>query len=293
MVRAEGLLPPAIVIIGPVVDFRPPHSWFERRPLFGQRVLVTRPRHQAAEMIQKLEQLGATVFQLPVVEVCDPPAWGPVDAAIRSLNDYDWLVFTSVNGVQRFFHRLLEIGSDLRALGKIKLGAIGPGTAGALRQFNLKADVIPASFRSEELVAALKEKVKGQRILLARAERGRDILRQELGELATVNQVAVYSQADVVGDHPELLLALSRGEIGFVTLTSSNIARALLNTLDETAKMRIRNGTVKLASISPITSSTIRELGFPVAAEATEYTADGVIEALLRLKAHGRQSLGP
>jgi len=293
MVRAEGLIPPSIVIIGPVVDFRPLQSWFEGRPLFGQRVLVTRPRHQAAEMIHKLEGLGAIVFQLPVVEVRDPPDWGPVDAAIRTLTNYDWLVFTSVNGVQRFIQRVLELAFDLRALGHLKLAAIGPGTAGALRHFNLKADVVPGSFRSEELVAVLKEKVRGQRILLARADRGREVLREELAALAIVKQVAVYSQVDVIADHPEQLLTVSRGEIGFVTLTSSNIARAFLNALDETAKMRIHNGTVKLVSISPVTSGTIRELGFPVAVEATEYTADGVIEALLKWKAQGRQSLGP
>jgi uroporphyrinogen III methyltransferase / synthase len=285
MVRAEGLMPPAIVIIGPVVDFRPVQSWFERRPLFGQRVLVTRPRHQAAEMIHKLEQLGANVFQLPVVEVRDPPDWSPVDDAIRRLSEYDWLVFTSVNGVQRFIQRLLEVGFDLRALGKIKLAAIGPGTAGALRQFHLQPDVVPASFRSEDLVAALKDKVNGQRVLLARADRGREILREELAALAKVDQVAVYAQVDVISHHPELLLALSRGEIGYVTLTSSNIARAFFNALDETARQRVRNGSVKLVSISPVTSATIRELGFPVAAEATEYTAAGVIQALLKLKA--------
>jgi uroporphyrinogen III methyltransferase/synthase len=292
-VRAEGLIPPAIVVIGAVVDYRPLQSWFELRPLFGQRVVVTRPRHQADAMIRKLENLGATVFQLPVVEVRDPPDWGSVDAAINRLNDYEWLVFTSVNGVQRFVQRLLEIGFDLRALGQIQLGAIGPGTAAALRQFNLKADVVPDNFRSEELAAALKEKVKGQRILLARADRGRDILRQELETLANVEQIAVYSQVDVVRDHPEMLLAISRGEVAYVTLTSSNIARAFLNALDETAKMRIHHATVKLVSISPVTSGTIRELGFPVAAEAMEYTAEGVIQALLRLKSQERKSLGP
>ncbi|HLW66034.1 MAG TPA: uroporphyrinogen-III C-methyltransferase, partial [Gemmataceae bacterium] len=293
MVRAEGLIPPAIVIIGPVVDFRPVQSWFERRPLFGQRVLVTRPRDQAAEMIHKLELLGANVFQLPVVEVRDPPDWSPVDDAIRRLHEYDWLVFTSVNGVQRFIQRLLDNGFDLRAFGRIKLASIGPGTAGALRHFNLKADVVPASFRSEDLVGVLKDKVKGHRILLARADRGRELLREELAAIAKVDQVAVYSQVDVICDQPELLLMLSRGEIAYVTLTSSNIARAFLNVLDETARLRIHNGSAKLVSISPVTSATIRELSFPIAAEATEHTADGVIQALLKLTAQGRQSLGP
>src|SRR5262249_23456488 len=150
---------------------------------------------------------------------------------------------------------------------------------------NLKPDVVPPSFRSEELVTALKEKVNGQRLLLARANRGRELLRQELAAMAHVDEIAVYSQMEVVEEHPELLLALSRGEFGFVTLTSSNIARALFHALDETARKRIQNGTIRLVSISPVTSATIRELGFPVAAEAKEYTSAGVIQALLELNA--------
>src|SRR5205085_2025898 len=134
----------------PVVDLRPPRSWFESRPLYGKRVLVTRPRHQAGEMARRLELLGAITYVLPAVEVRDPPDWSPVDDAIGRLSAFDWLVFTSANGVRHFFRRLAERGRDLRALGHLKLAAIGPATAAALRALHLSADVVPASFRSEE-----------------------------------------------------------------------------------------------------------------------------------------------
>src|SRR5262245_57914999 len=246
MARDEGLMPPAMIMIGPVVNFRPPQSWFERRPLFGRRVLVTRPRHQAEEMVRRLEQLGAIAYVLPVVEVRDPADWQPVDDALARLSEYQWLVFTSANGVQRFFARLLDTGRDLRAVGSLRIAAIGPGTTAALKHWHLTPDVVPPSFRSEELAATLTPKVAGQRVLLARADRGRDVLRDELAKVASVEQLAVYSQVDAVEMDSQVMLALSRGEIGFVTLTSANIARALLRHLDETAKLRVRDGDVKL-----------------------------------------------
>lgn len=284
-VTAEGLTAPALILIGEVVRQRPERSWFESRPLFGRRVLVTRPRGQAAGLVRRLELLGAVPFVLPVVE-CRPPAnWDDVDRAIGRLAEIDWLVFTSANGVQSFFSRLREIGRDLRVLGTVKLAAIGPGTAEALHGFHLDADLVPAEHRSEALAAALKPLVTGKRVLLARADRGRDVLRQELAAVAEVEQVAVYSQVDAVDPGHEVFDLIRRGEIEFVTLTSANIARAFLNALDETGRVRIEQGTLKLVSISPVTSAAIRELGGRVAGEAEVYTMDGVVTALLRLAA--------
>jgi uroporphyrinogen III methyltransferase/synthase len=285
MVRDEGLMPPAIVMIGPVVSLRPPHSWFESRPLFGRRVLVTRPGRQSLAMMRRLEDLGAIPVLLPAVEIRDPADWAPVDEALAHLRNYDWLVFTSVNGVERFVRRLFETGRDLRAVGRLRLAAIGPSTAEALRDLHLNPDVVPATFRSEDLAQALKAQIAGTRVLLARADRGREVLQAELSSVARVDSIAVYSQVDAVEAQAKELLALSRGEIGFITLTSSNIARALLTRIDETARMRIRDGTVRLVSISPVTSAAVREQGFEVSAEARIYTMDGVIEALLGLAA--------
>jgi uroporphyrinogen III methyltransferase/synthase len=143
--------------------------------------------------------------------------------------------------------------------------------------------VIPSEYRSESLAAALKERVAGQRVLLARADRGRDLLRAELATVATVEQVAVYSQVDAQGADSQTLALLREGKIDYVTVTSSNIARVLARTLDAACRARIDTGEVQLVSISPVTSATIREFGLPVAAEASEYTTAGVIEALIKL----------
>jgi uroporphyrinogen III methyltransferase/synthase len=280
---AEGFTAPSLVLIGPVVSLRERINWFERRPLFGKRVLVTRPRHQAGGMIRQLEELGAVPVALPTVEIREPPDWTPVDTALGQLARYQWLVFTSTNGVRFFFQRLLKTGRDLRALGSIHLAAIGPSTDDALRTYHLKADLIPPQYRSESLAAALRERVVGQRVLLARANRGRDLLREELSKSAEVDQIAVYSQIDALVSGAEPLKQLRRGEIDYVTMTSSNIARSLILALDEETCGRIRDGNIQLVSISPVTSQTVRDLGLPVAAEAKEYTSKGLIDALVRL----------
>lgn len=281
--EAAAITAPAVVIVGLVVALRSQLAWFEKLPLFGKRVLVTRPRHQAGDLVQRLERLGAVPLVMPALEIREPADWGPVDRALAELSSYQWLVFTSANGVRAFVDRLLQQGRDLRALGGLSLAAIGPRTAGALRALHLEPDLVPSEFRSETLAAALTERVAGQRVLLARADRGRDVLRQELERVADVVQVVVYSQADVVEADPDVLDQLRRGEVDFVTITSSNIGRALVAMLDPTCRERLALGQTKIISISPVTSAALRELGLPVAAEATEYTANGVIDALLRL----------
>jgi uroporphyrinogen III methyltransferase/synthase len=293
-VQQAGLGAPALVIIGPVVALREELAWFESRPLLGKRVLVTRPRRQAADMVRRLEDLGAVVSLLPAVEVREPADWGPVDRALADLGRYQWLVFTSVNGVDALVGRLRQTGRDLRALGPLRLAVIGPATADALRRYHLEPDLVPAVYDSEGLAAALKERAAGQRVLLARADRGREVLRQQLASVALVEQVAVYSQVDAVELTGEGAEALRQGQIDYVTLTSSNIARALLRALDAPALEFIRAGTVQLVTISPVTSAAVREFGLPVAAEAREYTSEGVVAALLALVGgDGGRGAGP
>jgi uroporphyrinogen III methyltransferase/synthase len=286
-VQAAGLASPAVIVIGSVVALRPRLAWFEERPLFGKRVLVTRPRHQAGELVHRLEELGATCHVLPAVEVRALTDFSAVDKALKDLAGFDWLVFTSTNGVKAFLQRLRETGRDLRALGSLQLAAIGPATAQALRDYHLEPDLVPEVYRSESLAAALKDRVAGRRVLLTRADRGLDILRQELAAVAQVEQVAVYSQVDAVDTEAEGFACLRRGEIDYVTLTSSNIARALIQALDEHCRTRVRAGELNLVSISPRTSGAVAELGLPVAAEAAEATTAGVVEALVRLAGRG------
>ncbi len=286
-VQQAALKAPSLVIIGSVVSLRSELAWFEQRPLLGRRILVTRPRHQAADMTARLEELGAVVSVLPTVEIREPSDWSAVDRALAALSSYHWLVFTSANGVEAFFRRLRQTGRDLRALRDIRLAVIGPATADALRSYHLEPDLMPTSFDSESLAAALKERVAEQRVLLARADRGRELLREQLATVAEVEQIAVYSQIDTIETNGEALQALQNGEIDDVTLTSSNIARSLIHQLDAETFERVRSGELRLVSISPVTSAAIRELGLPVAAEAREFTAEGVIQALIALGQRG------
>jgi uroporphyrinogen III methyltransferase/synthase len=217
------------------------------------------------------------------VEILPPADWAEVDDRINRLAEYDWLVFTSANGVQSFLGRLRETGRDMRALANVKLAAIGPGTAEALREFQLNADLVPSEYRSESLAAALAQLAAGQRILLARADRGRDVLRVELAKVAHVDQVTVYRQTDAVPPDGVVHDALRRGEIDFVTLTSANVARSVLGTLDEVGRARAHAGELRLVTISPVTTAAVSELGYPVAAEARDYTTDGLLDALVEL----------
>jgi uroporphyrinogen III methyltransferase/synthase len=280
-VQEAGLKAPSLVIIGSVVSLRAELAWFESRPLLGKRILVTRPRHQAGDLTARLEELGAVVSLLPAVEIRKPADWTPVDRALGNLSTYQWLVFTSANGVEALISRLCFLGRDLRALGPLRLAVIGPATADALRRYHLEPDLLPTVFDSESLASALRDRVAGQRVLLARADRGRDVLREQLAKVAEVEQIAVYSQVDAIEPGAEVLEALRQGEIDFITLTSSNIARSLVDSLDETALQLLRSRAVRLVSISPVTSATIREMGLPVASEAREFTAEGVVQALL------------
>src|SRR5262249_45662901 len=244
---------------------------------------VTRPRAQSAKLVRRLEQLGAVPLVLPTLEVREPADWGPVDRALENLSGYQWLVFTSVNGVHALLKRLRQRGYDIRSLPGVRLAAIGPATADALREYYLEPDVVPAAYRSESLAAALKEQVRGQHVLLARADRGREVLREELASVASVDQVAVYSQIDAPPEDSAVLEQLQLGAIDYVRLTSSNVARVLIGLLDASMREPIEAGKVKLVSISPVTSGAIRELGLPVAAEAQEYTMAGVVQTLIRL----------
>lgn len=282
--RQAGIETPALILIGTIVGKKNRPSWFERRPLYGKRILVTRPRHQAETMMRSLELLGAVPYLLPAVEITPPDNWHPVDATFDRLRqgEFDWLVFTSSNGVKAYLNRLLQVGHDLRLLGRVQLAAIGPATAETLASYHLKPDVVPSQeFRAEELAEVLRDRVRGKRVLLARANRAREVLREQLSSVASIEQVIVYHQTDAVDSSSEVFDCLRRGEIDVITFTSSNIARAVLRHCDETIRKKIARREIQIATISPVTSEAVRELGFEVACEARIYTIDGLISALV------------
>ncbi len=269
--------PPAIVIVGPVAGLADTLSWFEKRPLFGRRVMVTRPAEQVATVAEQLAELGAEVIVQPAIRISDPPDWQPVDEALERLGGYDWLVFSSVNGVRYLLRRLIAGRADLRRLGGVRLAAIGPGTADALADFHLKADLVPQEFRAESLATALAADARGKRFLLARASRGREVLAEQLRSAgALVDQVVVYSSTDVTSPDEDAKRHLASGSVDWLLVTSSAIARSLVAMFGPDLRK------TRLASISPITTATLRELGHEPAIEAQTYTMTGVIEAILR-----------
>ncbi len=277
---SSAIRPPALLVVGSVVNLRSELAWYETLPLFGQRIVVTRPRHEAIRAAAPLEALGAEVLLAPTVElqpVTDP---GPLDVAIDNLGAYDWLVFTSAAGVRFFMQRLHDRGRDLRALGPLKLAAIGPETARALAQFHLRADLIPKTFRSESLAEALAKVAAGAKVLLARADRGRTILKDELTRLARVNQVAVYHQADCDALPEPVLSRIAEGSVDWITLTSSAITARLYELLPERDRLRMGR-EIRLASLSPVTTQAAANLGWQIAAEALEFTWDGLVEVLV------------
>jgi uroporphyrinogen III methyltransferase/synthase len=279
-VADAGLGPPALLVVGEVVTRRPALRWFEDRPLFGQRVVITRPAGEADHSAAALEALGAEVLVAPTVTIGPPDDLAPLDRALDLLGEFDWLVFTSGNGVRFFLDRLDARGRDLRALGHLKLAAIGPATAEALARYRLKPDLVPDEFRSEALASALAGRAAGQRVLLARADRGRTVLKDELQRVARVEQVAVYRNADAESLPLAVVDQLNEGTVDWVTLTSPAITERLHALLPEPARLRVGT-TIRLASLSPVTTAAATRLGWHVAAEARVYTWDGLIQALI------------
>lgn len=276
-IARHGIRPPAVIIVGEVVRYTPERWWFARLPLLGQRILVTRPRHQAQDLADRLCALGAEVMYQPAIEIGPPADWGPLDRALDRLAEYAWVVFSSANGVAYFLDRLIGRGQDLRSLGGVKLAAIGPGTAEALAHYHLRADLVPEEFRAESLAASLAPLAAGQRCLLIRASRGREVLAEQLAAAgAHVQQVVAYRSTDVSQASPEVRRALREGRLSWITVTSSAIASALVRLLGDDLRR------ARLASISPVTSETLRRLGFPPAAEATPYTMEGLAAAIVR-----------
>lgn len=270
------LRPPAVVIVGAVARARSLDNWFTSRPLFGQTVLVTRPSHQIDAMFGQLSALGADVLYQAAIEISEPADWGPADAAIDELAKFNWLVFSSSNGVDFFLRRLLMRGLDLRAIGNCQLAAIGPATVEALARYHLQADVCPDAYCAEALAEALAPQAKGKSFFLARASRGREVLAEMLTAAGgKVRQAVVYESRDVTTPNPEVLEALDAGKIDWTTVTSSAIARSLVNLFGDALKH------TKLVAISPVTAGVLAELGHPATAVAETYTGEGILNAIL------------
>ncbi|MCP4690525.1 MAG: uroporphyrinogen-III C-methyltransferase [Desulfobacterales bacterium] len=280
--KAAGLKAPAVFVVGEVVGLRKTMQWFERRPLFGKRIVVTRAREQASDLVQRLSDLGAECLEHPTIRVEPPGDMAPLDQAIADLAQYQWIVFTSVNGVKFFFDRLFELGLDVRALGDIRTASIGPATADRLLSYGLKSDIIPESYRAESVVEAFTgENVQGKRILLPRAMEARPVLPVELGKMgARVDEIAVYRTRRVQENTDLLLERLREGDVDLVTFTSSSTAKNFTAMLPPGEAKDLLRGVVN-ACIGPVTADTARALGLDVHVVADQYTIPGLCDAIL------------
>jgi uroporphyrinogen III methyltransferase/synthase len=283
--RAEeaGIKAPAIIVVGEVVSLRQTMRWFDKRPLLGKRIVVTRARTQASDLVQRLSDLGAECLEFPTIRVEPPPDWSHLDRALARINEYRWLIFTSVNGVAFFFKRLFELGKDVRMLGHLQTAVIGPATADKLMDFGFKSDIIPESYRAEAVVAAFeKEDVVGQKIMLPRAAEARPILPKELRAMgAAVDDITVYCTRPV-SDHKDRLIELLEADaIDMITFTSSSTVSNFKSLLPE-GRFQELVKSATIASIGPITSETAANLGFKVHLTAETFTIDGLVEAILR-----------
>jgi uroporphyrinogen III methyltransferase/synthase len=269
-IAGAGVEAPAAIVVGAVAGLD--LAWFESRPLFGKQVVVTRAREQASGLRARLERLGAEVVELPAIEI------DPIAVTVPDLDAFAWLVLTSANGVATLFDRgLVASGRDARALAGVRVAAIGPGTAAALADRGIRADLVPERFVAEALLDAFPPPSgSGARVLLARAEQARDALPKGLEKKGyAVDVLATYRTVAATPD-PDAVARVSRGDVDAITFTSSSTVTNLCDLL----------GTVPdpqplVASIGPVTSKTALERGLRVDVEAEEHTIDGLVDALV------------
>jgi uroporphyrinogen III methyltransferase/synthase len=285
-VARGGIQPPVTVVIGEVVKLREGLAWFERRPLFGRRVVVTRASAQAPALARLLAAEGAEVVECPAIEIAPPESSEPLDAALDRLESYDWIVFTSVNGVDRFFARLDERGGDVRRLHAARIAAIGPETARALARRHVRPDVVPPEYRAEDLVETLTgEPLAGRRILLPRAAGARAILPDRLrARGAVVDEVVSYRSVRPAGSRETLRETLADPRtVDCLTFTSSSTVTHFLALVDEvggaSGRERLREATV--ACIGPITAETARAAGLRVDVVPAEFTVPALARAVV------------
>lgn len=277
------LKPPAITIIGDVVSLRDSGlGWYEKRPLFGHRILVTRARTQAGELSRDLEDLGAEVLEFPTIEIKPPKDLAPLDKAIRELEVYDWLVFTSVNGVEAFLDRLGHHELDVRSVPKdAKIAAIGPATADRIRNVGLRVDVVPKEYRAEALLDEISaDEIEGKRILIPRAKVAREILPEKLREAgAEVFVPPAYESVPSDDGRGALAARLEAGGVDCVTFTASSTVENFVQAFGREDTVRLLD-SVLVACIGPITAGTARGHGIRVDVEAEKYTIPGLVEAV-------------
>jgi uroporphyrinogen III methyltransferase / synthase len=280
LAKEHKFAPPAILVVGEVVDLRDTLSWFEQKPLFGRGIVITRPEKQADDLAKLLINEGANPIHFPTIKIVPPPDWNELDAAIKNLEDYDWLIFTSANGVTFFFERLFTKNRDIRDLKGVKICCIGPATAQQVEGKGIRVDLVPKKFISEGILKSFSGKnLKGKKILIARAAEARDVLPEGLKKLgAKVDVVTAYETVNSGKKRNELETPFKENQVDVITFTSSSTVNNFVKIMGR--DFSLPKG-VKVACIGPVTAAAAKKAGFAVDIHQEEYTIEGLVQALI------------
>jgi uroporphyrinogen III methyltransferase/synthase len=274
--------PPAIIIVGDVVGLRADLSWIEKKPLWGKKIVVTRSRKQSSVLAERIAELGGEAIEFPTIEIVKEPDLSELYSCFEHIEDYSWILFTSVNTVDIFFTELRSRGLDIRDLKGINICAIGPATRERLESRGLKVDIVPAQYQAEGIIAALSPHIKaGQLLLLPRARGARGILPESIRQMgAQVDEVFLYRAVQSICISEKARNSIINGQVDLITFTSSSTVTNFVGIVGEKNISRITD-QVKVACIGPITASTAVQHGFKVDITAREYTIEGLVEAIL------------
>jgi uroporphyrinogen III methyltransferase/synthase len=289
---------PAVLIVGRVAGLRNYLRWFDARPLFGKRVLVTRPREQAAEFSQLLESYGAEAVEAAMIRILPPDDYGPLDAACARLSDFDWVIFSSGNAVDAVIDRLLASPRDLRAFGGVKLCAVGSSTAGRLRHRGLKVDLLPSEYRAEALAAAIAQAgdVRGLRVFIPHADIGRELVAEELRRLgADVTEAIAYRTVAADPERegePDVYRLLLDRRIDVVTFTSASAVRSFVGVLGAEPAADLLRTTI-VASIGPVTAEAAAQYGIATTIMPAQYTIHALVDAIVEYVSRQAESRDP
>lgn len=279
-VSAADLVAPSLIVIGPCVAMREELHWFEDRPLFGVRIAIPRPIPQAYETADLAFEYGAVPLLIPTIAIEPPEDWTEVDRAIADIERNDWLIFTSRNGVSFFFDRFFEQGHDARRLANTKVAVIGSATSAALREYRLHADLVPESFRAEALAKKLSDLVRGKNVLWCGADRGREVLPDELSPLAAeFRKLVVYRNFDVDSWPDDVCSRLKSDDVDWLALSSPSIAEGVARLLPSEAWNLLGN-SLRIAAISPVTAEAAKNAGLGVDVVAETYTWPGIFDRI-------------
>jgi uroporphyrinogen III methyltransferase/synthase len=280
LAQARKFSPPAILVVGKVVDLRDTLNWFEQKPLFGKGIVITRPQRQADDLAQLLSAEGAYPISFPTIKIVPPEDWHKLDAAIEALASYDWLIFTSANGVQYFFERLLEKQKDIRDLKGIKICCIGPATARQIEDKGIKVDLVPEQFIAEGILQSFAAMdLRGRKILIPRAAKARDVLPEGLKKLgASVDVVTTYQTVNSGKKKEELAALISNNKVDVITFTSSSTVTNFVEIMGRDFKLPAH---VNVACIGPVTAATAKKAGFKIDIQQEEYTMEGLVQSLI------------